>query len=56
LNLDRLHPDAARLRARVRVGGIMDELEAAVRHELGADRIQLGTAPLQEDTATSGRA
>jgi hypothetical protein len=44
LNLDRLHPDAAQLRARVRVGGIMDELEAAVRHELGADRIQ----PLRE--------
>jgi hypothetical protein len=41
LNLDRLDPDAAQLRTRVLVGAIMDELEAAVRHELGADRIQL---------------
>ena len=41
LNLERLDQDAAQLVARVRVGGIMDELEAAVRHELGADRIKL---------------
>jgi hypothetical protein len=55
-NLDRLPPDAARLRARVRVGGIIDELEAAVRHELGADRIQLEAEPPTEDTAAGGRA
>jgi hypothetical protein len=42
LNFDRLHPDSARLRAWVSFGDIMDELEAAVRHELGADRIQPG--------------
>jgi hypothetical protein len=51
LNLDRLHPEAAQLGARVRVGGIMDELEAAVRQELGADRIQLETRPPAEETA-----
>ena len=54
LNVDRLHPDAARVGARVRVGGIMDELEAAVRHELGADRIRLETPPSVEDTAGGG--
>jgi hypothetical protein len=55
LNLDRLPPDAAALQARVRIGGIMDELEAAVRHELGADRIQLETAPITEDPAAGER-
>lgn len=53
LNIDRLHPDVARLRARTRVGGIMDELEAAVRQEFGADRIQLETRSPPEDTAAA---
>jgi hypothetical protein len=54
LNLDGLHPDAAQLRTQVRFGGIMDELEAAVRHELGADRIHLETGRSPEDTVTGG--
>jgi hypothetical protein len=45
LNLDRLPPEAAQLQARMSIGGIMDELEAAVRLELGADRIRLEMTP-----------
>jgi hypothetical protein len=41
LNLDRLDPDTLRMRTRVVVGAKMDAPRAAVRRELGADRIQL---------------
>jgi hypothetical protein len=34
-----------RIVVRVRVGGVYDELEAAIRRELGADRIPLDTSP-----------
>jgi hypothetical protein len=55
LGIDRLHPDASRMHARVRVGGLLDELEAAVRRELGADRIQLNAAPPAGGTAARER-
>ena len=55
LNLDRLDPDMLRMRTRLRVNGIMDELEAAVRRELGADRIQLEAGkPPDGPTGTQG--
>src|SRR5215469_1597465 len=38
LNAERLDPDMLRMRARVVIGDIMDQLEAAIRRELGADR------------------
>jgi hypothetical protein len=45
LNTRRLEPDALRQWARVRVGEMVDGLEAAVRRELGAGR-GLGSADL----------
>jgi hypothetical protein len=51
LNAERLDPDMLRMRARVVVGGIMDQLEAAIRRELGADRIQLDAGPPAERAA-----
>lgn len=48
LNLDRLDPDVRQMRVRVLVGDILDELQAAVRHELGADYIQPKTEPPED--------
>jgi len=48
-NLDRLEPDMLQMRTRVRVGEIVDELEAAVRRELGADHIELEASPAPGD-------
>lgn len=60
LNLDRLDPEALQMRTRVRVGGIVDELEEAVRLELGADRISVEAGPAAGGTegglAAGGRA
>jgi hypothetical protein len=59
LNLNQLDSEALQMLSRVQLGGIVDELEAAVRLELGADRIPLGAAApvgsqAQDDRAQAG--
>ena len=43
--LSRADPEATRIVMRVRLGGIMDQLQAAVRRELGTDRVRLDDTP-----------
>ena len=54
LNPGRFRTDEARMRVLGRTAGILVELEAAVRRELGADRIQAKTGPALLD-AQRGR-
>jgi len=45
VNPGRFRSDEARMRVLARTAGILGELEAAVRRELGADRMTLKTGP-----------
>ena len=45
LMLSKADPEATRIVMRVRLGGIMDQLQAAVRRELGTDRVRLEGTP-----------
>jgi hypothetical protein len=45
LNPGRFRSDEARMRVLARTAGILGELEAAIRRELGTDRIPLKTGP-----------
>ena len=46
----RFRADEARMRVLARTAGLLGELEVAVRRELGADRISLGTGPPGDNT------
>jgi hypothetical protein len=50
VNPERFRSDAARMQVLARTAGILGELEAAVRRELGADRIPPKTGSPGDNT------